>query len=304
MVPKRCAALREYDVALRYAPRRDKLRRNAQLRIVHGRRADEVDDVGAAFAHVSALDQISERALGRPDRKPLAQTRHAAIAEPSADPQPIGLFLRLHAPQPHIHAVEIGDFAEARGERGVLRKTERSNDADAIFPRAAFFQHCDAGADGRFAAPGDVGLPREPLRQRRVVDSLYEQRVALARREYSECLHRHRPLGEPLHARAGAVRPVEYEMVAVRFGKRRLDRGAAARHLGRAELRVFRLEKRLEPQRQRWPVALGHALARAIISGLAASRSSTSLPTATMSAFPVASTRSLSRTHTSGGIIS
>src|SRR5258706_507968 len=203
MIPKRCADLREYDVALRYAPRRDKLRRNAQLRIVHGRRADEVDDVGAAFAHVSALDQISERALGQPDRKPLAQSRHAEIAEP-----------------------------------------------------------------------------------------------------YADCLHRHRPLGEPLHDRAGAVRPVEYEMVAVRFGKRRLDRGAAARHLGRAELRVFRLEKRLEPRRQRWPVALGHALARAIVSGLAASRSSTSLPTATMSALPVASTGSLSRTHTSDGIIS
>src|SRR5262249_59260302 len=107
-----------------------------------------------------------------------------------------------------------------------------------------------------------------------MVDPLYEQRVTLARREYADCLYRHRPLGEPLHRRAGAVRTVEYEMVAVRFGKRRLDRGAPARHLGRAEMRIFRLEKRLEPRQQRWPITLSHALAPAMGSGLTTSSSS------------------------------
>src|SRR5438309_1920081 len=84
-----------------------------------------------------------------------------------------------------------------------------------------------------------------------------------------------------------------------------LDRGAAARHLGGAEARIFSLDNRLEPRRQRRPIAPfgGHALARAIVSGLAASRSSTSLPTAMLSTFPVPSTGSLSSTQTSEGII-
>src|SRR4029077_8838566 len=122
---------------------------------------------------------------------------------------------------------------------------------------------------------------------------------------HADGLRRHRPLGEPLHRRAGAVRPIEHEMVAVRFGESRLDPGAAARHLGGAEARIFSLDNRLKPRRQRRPLApVGdHALARAMVSGLAASRSSTSLPTAMMSTFPVPSRGSLSSTQTSDGII-
>src|SRR5438132_6414557 len=146
MIPKCGADLRKYDVTFRHAPGRGKLRRYAESRIMHGGRANKVDDVGAAFAHVSALDQVTERALRQPDRKSVAQSRHAAIAEPSADPQPIDFFLRFHASQPHIRAVEVGDFTEARRERRVLSETKRSNDADAIFARAAFFQRRNGGA--------------------------------------------------------------------------------------------------------------------------------------------------------------
>src|SRR5512132_355672 len=135
-----------------------------------------------------------------------------------------------------------------------------------------------------------------------MVDPLHEQRVALARREHADGLDRHRPLREPLHRGAGAVRSVEHEMVALRFGERRLDRRAAARHLGGAEARIFGFENGLEP-RQRRPIAPAHALARAMVSGFAASRSSTSLHTAIVSTLPVPSTGSLSSTHTSAGII-
>src|SRR5262249_33034578 len=159
------------------------------------------------------------------------------------------------------------------------------------------------GADRRLAAPGDIGLAGEALCQRRMVDPLHEQRVALARREHADGLHRHRPLREPLHRGAGAVRAIEHEMVALRLREHRLDGHAAARHLGRAERRMFGFDYRLEPLRQRRPIALRHALARAMASGFAARRSSTSLVSAMTSTLPVPSTGSLSNTQTSAGII-
>jgi len=131
------------------------------------------------------------------------------------------VFLRLHAPQPHIGAIEVDDVAEARGQRPMLGEIHRSDDADAIFACAALFECRDDGADGGFAAPCDLGLRGKPLRQRRMIDPLHEQRVALAWREHADRLHRRRPLGEPLHRRPGAVRPVEHEMVAVRCDERR-----------------------------------------------------------------------------------
>src|SRR5262249_36862216 len=92
---------------------------------------------------------------------------------------------------------------------------------------------------------------------------------------------------------------------AARCGERRVDRGGAARHLGRAEARIFGIQDRLEPRRQRRPRcgAARHALARAIGSGLAARRSSTSLPTAITSTLPLPSTGSLSSPPTPDRII-
>src|SRR5258708_16148665 len=101
MIPKRRADLREYDIALRHPPGRGKLRRYAELRIAHRCGADKVDDVGAAFAHVSALDQVTERALRQPDRKSVAQSRHAAIADPPPPPHPIDFFPPFHPSPPH-----------------------------------------------------------------------------------------------------------------------------------------------------------------------------------------------------------
>src|SRR5207248_7729680 len=114
MIPKRRADLRENDVAVGYAPRRGKLRRHGKLRVAHGRRADEMDDVAAALAGIGALDQVAERALGQADSEPIAQPGHAAIAQPGADAQPVDFLLRLHPPQAYIGAVEVGDLAEAR----------------------------------------------------------------------------------------------------------------------------------------------------------------------------------------------
>src|SRR5262249_29477119 len=253
--------------------------------------------------HIGALDQVAERALGQTDRKPVAQAGHAPIAEPSADAQPIELLRRFYAPQPHIGAVEVDDFTEARGEGRMLRKTHRPDHADAILVRAAFCQHRDDRADRRLAAPGHSSLAGKTLCQRRMIDPLYEQRVALARREHPDRLDRHRPLREPLHRGAGAVRAVEHEMVALGFGQHLFDRGAAARHFGGAEARIFGFDYRLEPRRQRRPIAPDHALARAIASGFAARRSSTSLVSAMTSTLPVPSTGSLSNTQTSAGII-
>src|SRR5262249_48836783 len=87
--------------------------------------------------------------------------------------------------------------------------------------------------------------------------------------------------------------------------ERRLDRGATARHLGSAEARVFGIQDWLEPRRRLRPRcgAARHALARAIGSGLAARRSSPSLPTALTSTLPLPRTGSLSSTHPSDGII-
>src|SRR5947209_7321740 len=91
-------------------------------------------------------------------------------------------------------------------------------------------------------------------------------------------------------------------MVAVRFGEHRFDGGASARHLGGAEARIFSLDNPLGQRRPLTPLRV-HALARAMVPALAARRSSTSLPSAIMSTFPVPSTGSLSNTQTSDGII-
>src|SRR5499427_6884958 len=61
VIPERRADLREHDVALRHLARGGKLRRHAELRIMHGGGADEMDDVGATLAHIGALDQVAER---------------------------------------------------------------------------------------------------------------------------------------------------------------------------------------------------------------------------------------------------
>src|SRR5262245_43042002 len=97
MIPERRADLSEHDVAPRHLARGGKLRRHAELRIVHGGGADEMDDVGATLAHIGALDQVAERALVESYRKPVAQSRHAAVAEPGADAQPVDLLSRLDA---------------------------------------------------------------------------------------------------------------------------------------------------------------------------------------------------------------
>src|SRR5262249_46520140 len=273
------------------------------LRVVHRRCADEMDDVGAALTHIGALDQVAKRALSQPHGETITQARHAAIAEPSADAQPVDLLRRLYAPQPHIGAVEVDDPTEAGGERCMLGEPHRPDHADAILARAPFFQRRDDGADRRLAAPRHIGLAGEALGQRRMIDPLHEQRVALARREHADRLDRHRPLREPLHRGAGAVRAIEHEMVALRLRERNLDRRAAARHLGGAEARIFGFDYWLEPRRQRRPIALRHALARAMASGFAARRSSTSLVSAMTSTLPVPSTGNLSNTQTSAGII-
>src|SRR2546430_13388713 len=95
MIPKSPADPRKYDVAFRHPPRRGKLRRHAELRIVHGGRADEMDDIGAAFARIGALYQVAEGTLGQPHGETVAQPRHAAIAQPGTDAQPVDLLRRL-----------------------------------------------------------------------------------------------------------------------------------------------------------------------------------------------------------------
>ena len=94
------------------APRRRKLRRHRDLRIVHRRDAEIMDHVGAAELHVCALDQIAERALGEPGPQPVAQRRHAQIGKMRADAQPVELFGRLDHAQPHVSLVQARDRAE------------------------------------------------------------------------------------------------------------------------------------------------------------------------------------------------
>ena len=49
------------------------------------------------LAQIRALDQVAELALVQSDREPIAQPRHAEIAQPGADAQPVDLLRRFHA---------------------------------------------------------------------------------------------------------------------------------------------------------------------------------------------------------------
>ena len=121
----------------------------------------------------------------------------------------------------------------AAAERRVLLGAHRPDRRDLVRPRAALLQFCDRLADRRLSAPRDLGIGREPPRERHVIVILHEQRIALARRQHADRFRRHRPAGEPLHRRAEAVGAAEHQMFASRLAEQRLDGAAPPRHLGR-----------------------------------------------------------------------
>ena len=234
------------------APRGMKLRRRRHLRIAHRRRADEMDAGGAAKPDIAALDGVGELALAHAGLDRGAQARHAAVAEPGAEAEPVELFRRLHAAQLHIGAVEVRHLAETPGERRVRVEIHRSDHADLVLARAALLERGNRLADRGLAAPfDDLRLVGELARQRRVIDVLQEQRVRLARRQHADRLRRHRPLREPLHRRAGAVGAVEHEMVAAGFRQHGFHRRAPPRHLGVGEARILGVEQALQMRRKR-----------------------------------------------------
>ncbi|HEY0223183.1 MAG TPA: hypothetical protein VGC38_01575 [Pseudolabrys sp.] len=149
-----------------------------------------------------------------------------------ADAQPIDFLLGLHLTQPDVRPVETFRRAEFGRDGGVLVGGKRPDGGDPARARATLGQHIERRSDGRLAAPGDIGLVREQGRLRLMVDPLYEQRVALTRREDADRLGGHRPARQILHDGADAVGAAENKMIALRPGHQRFHRAAVARHLG------------------------------------------------------------------------
>src|SRR5215475_13056615 len=98
--------------------------------------------------------------------------------------QPIKLLGRLHLTQPDIIATKAFHLAEFCRKRRMLLGTKGSHGRDAILSRAAPLEHVDRRNDRGLAAPFDVRLVGEDLRLWRMIDILYEERVAFAWRKY------------------------------------------------------------------------------------------------------------------------
>src|SRR5205807_10233193 len=86
-----------------------KLRRDEHLRLRHRGDADEMNEGGTALAHIGALDQVAELALGQSRLCSVEKTLEPGVAESRADAQPVDLLLRLDGAQPDIFGVELDD---------------------------------------------------------------------------------------------------------------------------------------------------------------------------------------------------
>src|SRR5204862_7408317 len=85
------------------------LRRHEELRLRHRGDADVMNEGGAALAHIGALDQVAELALGHPGLRAVQKTFETGVAEGCADAQPVDLFLRLDGAQADIFGIELDD---------------------------------------------------------------------------------------------------------------------------------------------------------------------------------------------------
>src|SRR4051812_21503502 len=107
------------------------LRRHEDLRIGHGRHADEVDEGGAALAYVSALDEVPELALRQSWFSAGEKGCKAGVAERSADAQPVDLFLGLDEAQAHVVRIELDD-GELLFQLALLAGEQRAHQPDAL----------------------------------------------------------------------------------------------------------------------------------------------------------------------------
>src|SRR5665213_319804 len=212
-----------------------------------------------AVLDVSSLDQIVERAFGEARFEAVAQAGHAEIGEIRADAQPVDLLLRLDQAIPRVRTIEIFWRAELRGNDGVLLGGERPDRGDVIAPSAALHQHVSRRGDRGLATPGNVGFIGDQRRLRFVIDPLHEKCIAFARGEYADRFRGHRPSREILHDRAKPIGAAENQVIALRLGKQRLDRGAMARHLGGRETRIFGVDDFLKVRRKRHQDFFGSA---------------------------------------------
>ena len=226
------------------------MRRYAERWSGHRRDAEKVNDVGAAKGDIGVLDDIGQFAFGQPWPQAVAQRGHAAVGQSGADPQPVDFFSRFDLPQLHIAAIEIGDSAEARRQRGVLLECHRPDHPDPSGARAAAFQHRDRRGDRGAAAPTYLGRGGEPPRQRHMIDVLNEHGIGNVRCQHADRLGRHRPAGQPLHRRAEPIGPAIDQVIEFEFGKQRLDRAAAPRHFSRAKARIVGVQGRAQTRRQ------------------------------------------------------
>src|SRR5207253_4746789 len=166
-VPEAARQLAEHDVALLHAARGMELRRYVELWIRHRRDADEVDEGGAAFADVGALDEIAELALGHAGPRAGEERGKARVAERSADAQPVELLLRLDEPQAHVLNVELHE-REFLFQLALLAREQRAHEADAL--RAALFQLGNGERHAAMLAPAHVAIARQALCQREVIE--------------------------------------------------------------------------------------------------------------------------------------
>src|SRR5262245_5084322 len=242
VLPKCGADFGYRHIASLHSTQARELAGHAKLGHLHRGDADIMNDVGRAVRNVDTLDQISQLALVQARLQPVAQRRHTKVAEMRADAKPIEFFGGFDLTQTDVIAIETFQLSKFCRQSRVLFRADRSDCRNPVLSRASLLKNCDRCRDRRFTAPRDIRLLSENARLRRVIDILYEQRIALVRREYSHRLRSHRPLRQPLDDRAEPIGAAKHKVIAFSVSEEILDGGAATRHFRFGKTRVFGLD--------------------------------------------------------------
>ena len=179
-----------------------KLRRHEDLGFRHRGDADEMNEGGAALAHIGALDQVAELALGQPRLCSVQKTFEPGVAERRADAQPVDLLLRLDGAQPHIFGVELDD-GEISFQLLLFSGEQRAHQPEPF--GAPALELVNGLLHAAVLPPAHIGVARELPREREMVVPLDVHGHLLAGPEDDVGLDRPRPAGDPLRRVARAV---------------------------------------------------------------------------------------------------
>ena len=249
VIPPHSGQLAEHHVAALHFARRMELRRHEELRLRHRGDADEMDEGGSALAHIGALDQVAELALGHPGLRAVQKTFETGVAEGCADAQPVDLFLRLDGAQADIFGVELDD-----GERSfqflLFTGEQRSHQPHSF--GAPSLELFDGLLDAAVLPPAHLGVARQLPRQREMVVPLDVHGHLLAGPEDDVGLDGSRPAGDPLRRIADAVVGDHQQMIQIMLLHHRRERLMPPGVFGVREARVLLLDDRpqawLKPQ--------------------------------------------------------